>query len=324
MKLHSKVSISILFVLVLVGALVSITYANNYPSAPIHVIISSGIGGSVDTTIRALQPKIEEKLGVKLIIECNETAGGREATLEVFRAKPDGYTILASACPGIHLGQVLYDPKYDIAKMKHLAAWSGGDARAITIAIDSPYETWDDIVRASKEKTIFCGGTGVGSVSSLQSGIMSEIMGLKHEYVSYESGSLTVKAVASGEIDLGFSSQTSAIRRVQSGLVDLFATFSTEINPDYPNATPLGKEYPDAVFASSIGAFAPPDTPDEIVEKLEEAFVYAANSQEYSEFAKKAGIPYLVRNSTEWHETSIKYIKLCEDSKALIEAQMNK
>ena len=250
------------------------------------------------------------------------SSGGRQAVTRIYKAKADGYSIVASAVPGIQVGQVLYNPAYDLAKMIPVAAWIGGDMRAFTVGVDSPLKTWADVVALSKQRKLKVSGTGIGSVASLQSAILAEVVGIDHVYVPYESGGRSQAAVMSGEVDLAMTSGASAMTAVQSGNVRLIGFFGYEELKDFPGAYPISKDFPDAFFESSIGAYAPPGTPQEAIQKLSDAFVKAASNPEFLKLAENAGLSILVRDHAEWTKVSKNYLDLVVRTKDLMMAQM--
>ncbi|MGB6963778.1 MAG: tripartite tricarboxylate transporter substrate-binding protein, partial [Xanthobacteraceae bacterium] len=66
-----------------------------YPDRPIRVIVSVPAGGGVDTVTRMVTDKMRVSLGQPLIVENRAGVGGSVAAETVFKADPDGYTILA-------------------------------------------------------------------------------------------------------------------------------------------------------------------------------------------------------------------------------------
>src|SRR3990170_5604716 len=68
-----------------------------YPTRPIDLVVSSEAGGFGDLGPRILNSKLPEILGVPVVISNKPHASGAAAVEAVVRAKPDGYTLLASA-----------------------------------------------------------------------------------------------------------------------------------------------------------------------------------------------------------------------------------
>lgn len=166
----------VIFVVIMVSFLFLIPVApaqEKFPNKPIKVVITHGAGGSVDLPGRAMAQYMQKYLGIPVVCENMEGAGGRRAMEYTFsQAKPDGYTIVVSAFPSRLIGELLYNTKYKMKEFVHLGSWVGGDYRTIFVAKDSPFKTFKNVVEESKKRKINVGGGGgLGSTSSFISSI---------------------------------------------------------------------------------------------------------------------------------------------------------
>jgi len=63
-----------------------------YPSEPIKLVVPRAPGGGSDNIARLLQPGLEKKLGVPVIIDNRPDATAVLGATLVAKARPDGYT----------------------------------------------------------------------------------------------------------------------------------------------------------------------------------------------------------------------------------------
>ena len=68
-----------------------------FPTGPITFVVAFPPGGSTDVVMRAMAPKLQERLGKPVVIENRVGAGGNIAAAAIANAPPDGHTLLASA-----------------------------------------------------------------------------------------------------------------------------------------------------------------------------------------------------------------------------------
>src|SRR5262249_6463002 len=68
--------------------------APNYPSRPVHVVVSVPAGGSPDIVARLLGQWLAERLAQPFVIENRPGASAHIGTEFVVRAAPDGHTLL--------------------------------------------------------------------------------------------------------------------------------------------------------------------------------------------------------------------------------------
>jgi hypothetical protein len=83
-------------------------WADTYPSEEIRWIIYQSPGGLIDGSTRAAQPYLKQA-GFASRIEYVRGASGRIARTQLYRSKPDGYTLMTEASPEEVLGEVVYN-----------------------------------------------------------------------------------------------------------------------------------------------------------------------------------------------------------------------
>ena len=79
-----------------IAALAAPAYAQTWPSRPITLVVGYPPGGQTDFAARIVQNGISQALGQPIIIENRGGAGGNLGLEAVLRARPDGYTFMAS------------------------------------------------------------------------------------------------------------------------------------------------------------------------------------------------------------------------------------
>src|SRR3981189_1678671 len=93
-------------------------HAQSYPSRLVRFIVPFPAGGGVDLVIRAAAQELSSKWGTPVIVENRVGAGGTVGTEAVFRAAPDGYTLLATVNQTITTAPYLFKSlPYDPTKL---------------------------------------------------------------------------------------------------------------------------------------------------------------------------------------------------------------
>ena len=98
MKLSSRIVAcfrkpAIALALTLLPAAGQVTWAQDYPSRPITVIVPLVAGGGVDTVARILADRMKTTLGQPIVVENIPAAAGTVGVGRLAQAAPDGYTI---------------------------------------------------------------------------------------------------------------------------------------------------------------------------------------------------------------------------------------
>src|ERR1700680_1190663 len=71
--------------------------AETYPSRPITFVVPFAPGGLSDVPGRVLAAEMQERIGVPIVVENKSGASGVAGATAVWRAEPDGYTLLVNA-----------------------------------------------------------------------------------------------------------------------------------------------------------------------------------------------------------------------------------
>src|SRR5256885_11998914 len=75
-------------------ALASTSFAQEWPSHPITLIVPFAAGGGLDVSVRIQAERMSELLGETIVTENIGAAAGTVGSLRVAKAAPDGYTFL--------------------------------------------------------------------------------------------------------------------------------------------------------------------------------------------------------------------------------------
>lgn len=292
-----KVSVLILavsFLAALAGCSSGNYSAENYPSKNITIIVGFNPGGGVDTAVRGIQPYLQKYIGKTVMVENRPGNQGLTAMNYVGESKPDGYTLLACT-NAMTLNSMIFPEAYKLKKpaeeaMIPIYSWVNGDCNGIYVSKDSPYRTFDDLVKAAQTKGIKVGCSGVGSTDHITFITIQKTYRGKWDIVPMDSASEVVTGVLGGQLDAG-SSSPAAAGMDPSRVRMLVVTSSERISkwPDVATFVEMGK--PELNIQFVIGLMAPTGTPKEIIEKIETAMENARNDSEYLAWAEQSKQP---------------------------------
>src|SRR5215212_8226835 len=99
------------------------SWAQNYPSHPVKVVVPYAVGGSADVYGRFLAAKLSEAMGQPFVIENRPGGGAVIGTDAVAKSAPDGYTVLVMS--NTHTVNETLIPKKPYDLMRDLAPVSG-------------------------------------------------------------------------------------------------------------------------------------------------------------------------------------------------------
>ena len=83
-------------------------FAQNYPNKQVRIVVPFPAGGSADILCRLVGEKLSAAWGQPVIIDNRAGAGGNVGAEIVYRAEPDGYTLLCSPPGPLSINHNLY------------------------------------------------------------------------------------------------------------------------------------------------------------------------------------------------------------------------
>jgi len=287
----SKILIAIVLACQLTG-IVSGSAASAYPEHAIRLVVGFPAGGSSDAIARIVQPNVEKQLGQTLVIENRPGAGGAIAIGIVAKAPPDGYLIgLGGAAGlGVSLGvqeSVTYDARKDLAPVTGLAS-----VPFILAASNSLRgKTLRDIIAMAKQPNkLAIGYGGNGTLMHLTSEMFNQMADTSLELVPYRGMAPVVTDLIGGHMPLGVVDPPSAMTAIEGGLITPIAVSSAHGYPRLPG-TPTFAEQGLTGFEATgwFGIVAPAGTPQDVIVKINAAFVTALNDPAIAEQIRALG-----------------------------------
>ncbi|MCM3763860.1 tripartite tricarboxylate transporter substrate binding protein [Neobacillus niacini] len=274
---------------------------SDYPTKPITLIAPSSAGGGTDATARALTADIEKYLGQSVGVVNKPGGSGSVGMTEGANAKPDGYTVtmvFVELTMYKHLG--LSPLGHDQFKPIGLINL---DPAALTVPKDAPYDTLEEFIAYAKEHPgkVKVGNSGTGSIWHIAAESISKKADVKFNHVPFEGAAQAVTALVGGHVDAVTVSPAEVKAQLDAGKVKTLAVMSdsrSDIIPDVPTFKEAGLDV-DPV-GTWRGLTVPKDTPDDIVAKLEDAFMKAAKDEKFTKFMASSGLGIELKDSKEF------------------------
>ena len=248
--------------------------AQTYPTRPIRIVVPLPPGSNGDLMPRILGRHLATKLGQPVVIENRSGAAQNLGAEYVFRAEPDGYTLLAtpqgplvispSFVPNLPFDPSQFVPVTIMAKLPYI----------LVVHPKVPAATfWEFIAHAKANPGKLNYGTpGLGSSSHLTGEMLKLAADIQMTHVPYAGLAPAITDLLAGHTDVMTANLDSVLAQVQEGKLKGLAVTSEARAPELPNLPAMAETYPDMVSTSWFAVVAPPKTPPEIAAKLSRAF----------------------------------------------------
>ena len=247
--------------------------AQDYPVKAITIVVPLAAGGGTDLLARVIAAKLRDKFGQPVIVENRSGAAGNIGADAVFKAAPDGYTLLFTQPGPLVVNKALY-PKlaFDPDQFVPIALVSQQD---ILLAVNPkvPANTLQELIAYAKANPgkLNYGSSGAGSAPHLAAEQFNAMAGVRMVHVPYKGSGESQTATLGGQVDLTFFAFSSALRHVKAGKLRAIGVGGTKRNPQLPGVPSISEVLPGYSATSWTALVAPPGTPALVAQKLAHA-----------------------------------------------------
>jgi tripartite-type tricarboxylate transporter receptor subunit TctC len=282
-----------------------------YPSKAINIICGQ-TAGALDLGTRAALPYLSKTWGVPVNVVSKPGGNSVPAQLEVYNARPDGYTLFADGLNFCSLLPVVVkDLPFEVMDRTFIGTTMFG-LGAIIVPSNSPWKSLDELVADIKKDpgalTWSSQGPATGSDFMTRRFLISiNVDPSKTKCVTTTGGRKSAALVAGGHIDYLFASITSARPHLEAGNVRALAGQWKEGEnwlENVPSVFEAG--YPEAYSGLWIGFSGTPNMPSYIVDIWNTALKEMEKDPEYLGRVKKMGFRPMYLNPSEMKELALK------------------
>ena len=267
--------------------------AADYPDHAIRMIVPFAAGGGTDVLARIIAQNLNDKWGQPVVVENQPGASGAIGTRTVMKAPPDGYTLLMASTGALMAVSAGAggDGPFDVNKVLSPIVIGAAPPYLLVASPALPVKSTDDLIRYAREKPdgITFGSSGVGAASHLSGLLFAGMTGIKMLHVPYKGTGPAVTDLLGGRIDVMFAPGPVVDQLVQSGQLKALGVTDTVRSKFYPDVPPVADAVPGYESVGWFGLLAPPGTPREIVDRLNEVIVAAMGTQQFRDHLATLG-----------------------------------
>ena len=245
--------------------------ADGYPDRSVKIIVPFPAGGTADLLPRAVADWLSRKWNQPVIIENRTGAAGNIGAEQVYRSAPDGYTLLSSPPPPLVINENLYpklsfepakfEPIIVMAQVPNALIVNPNNIKATNLSelIEYLQKNPDKVTSATQ---------GNGTTSHLTSELFQLMAKVKLRHIPYRGSAPALQGLLAGDVDLMFDNLGVSLPLVSSGKLKLLAVASINRLPTLPEVPTITEMLPGFEAVAWYGIVAPPNTPKNIVDKI--------------------------------------------------------
>jgi tripartite-type tricarboxylate transporter receptor subunit TctC len=246
-------------------------HSDDYPSRPIHLIVTSPAGSLVDVLGRLYAGEMSARLGQPIVVDNKAGAMTQVGTDVLTHADPDGYTLMIGPSELVMLPFLKknypFDPTRDIKPVALVTtSWT-----VFAIYPGLPIKTLPEFIADAKANPgkLRYGSGGVGGALHIAVEMLKLKTGIDIIHVPYRGGEQVAADAMAGQIEMA-SLGLSTARMAEGGKLRILAQTGPQRHPLFPDVPTTAEDgLPEVRMDTWFGLIAPPKTPDAIVERLD-------------------------------------------------------
>ncbi len=287
---------------VMLGSVVSTSYA--FPDQAMTIVVPYAAGGSSDTVARAAGKYISAETKQNVVVD-NKPGGATVIGSQAVLGKPaDGYTTLLVAASFIinpHLIKLPFDVDKDFKPVALLAS----NPHVLVVNSNVPANTLPEFIEWAKgqQQEPTFSSFGNGSSGHIGFEMFKQLANINMLHVPYKGAAPSTLAVVSGEVNATLGDIGILAPHIQANKVKAIAITGEERAPLLPNV-PTFKESGIEDFSSQtwLGLWVRAETPEDRIQKLNELFNQAMQTEEMKELLSQQGLQARPTTPTEFTE----------------------
>jgi tripartite-type tricarboxylate transporter receptor subunit TctC len=265
----------------------------DYPSRPVHLIVPYTPGTGADILARLLGPKLGERWKVGVPTENKPGATGNIGADFVAKAAADGHTLLFVATSFGTTPALQKNLPYDPVKSFDPVALIATSGLVVVVHPQVPARSIKELIELAKRQPgkMHYSSPGNGGPQHLAMELVKLETGMDIVHVPYKAAAGALADVVGGHIDATVAAVQTAHPHVQSGRLRALAVMSLERSSAYPDVPTMKEQgLPDLEVETWYAAFAPANTPSQIIQKLNSDINAVLRDAQVREAIEKQGM----------------------------------
>ncbi len=257
--------------------------AQDYPTAPVHIISGFPAGTTADISARVVGARIGQILGQQFVVENRPGAASSLAAAAVARAPKDGYMLFVGSAANVINAAMNPNLPFDFTKDFAPIALLTSTPTVLVVHPELGVKSVRELVALAKARPemISFGSSGVASSTHLALELFNSLAQVKITHVPYTGSPQVVTDLLAGRIHGYFSPASTVMGHVRAGKLIALAVTDAErssIVPELPTMIEAG--IPGFESVLWFGLVAPAGTPEPIIARLSRAANEALKSDE--------------------------------------------
>jgi tripartite-type tricarboxylate transporter receptor subunit TctC len=269
------------------------TFAVEYPTKLIKIVVPFPPGGSNDVQARLIAKGLSERLGKPVVVDNRPGAGGRIGAGIAAGAAPDGHTLFFASTatlviePALHAGGG-FDPQRDFSPITIIT-----EMPMVLVASPSlPVKSVAALIALARQRPgeLTYASAGPGTTLHLAGETFKASNKLDMVHVPYKGEAMASMDVIGGQVSMMFITPVAALSNIRAGKLHALAVTGQRripALPDLQTLSEIGQNGPDQQLWFAL--LAPAKTPADVIAILHKETVAVLKSAQFTKAVEDLG-----------------------------------
>lgn len=249
-------------------AVVGAVAAADWPTRPVHFILTLGPGSGADIGARLFADRLAQRWGQPVIVD-NRPGGDGLVAINAFVGAHDDHVLLFAPSSSFTAHPFLHDSlPYQPGDLATIARVSN-TIISISVPVGLPVDSLPGLVALARAEPGKLNWAGVTGANEFMFGGWLKREGLTLTEVPYRNPVDAANDLAEGRVQVYHAALAIVRPQLEAGKIKLLAVTNTVRAPSEPN-TPTAAEagFPTVTFDGLVGLFGPPSMPLELRKRI--------------------------------------------------------
>jgi tripartite-type tricarboxylate transporter receptor subunit TctC len=272
---------------------------------PVTIVNPYPPGGMGDVLSRLMGAKMQDSLGVPVIVENKPGANGGIGTGYVARSKPDGHTLAIVPMSTVTINPWLYrDLQYqpkDLTPVMNAISLPNVLVVHPSVPANNLQELID-LVKREPDKLNYA-SMGQGSSGHMLAELFRSYAHAQIAHIPYKGSGPALQDLLGGKVQIMFENLPNVLGQIRAGKLRALGVTSAASSPQAPEIPPISSVIPGFEATIWIGYVAPAGLPRETLARLNEHLVRAIRQPDVTKAMEDRGAAVLASTPEEFSKT---------------------
>lgn len=265
------------------------SYAKEWPTRQIRIIVPFPTGGNNDITARILSKHLSTVFKKPVIVENKPGAGGAAATKLFLTSPLDDHTFIMGSANNIVFSPIMQ--KQYLTTDLNPVALLGVGSYLLVINSNLGIKTFSDFIEKTKTRKFIYSSGGLNTGSHLAMMYLSKIANIELKHIPYPGGDTSTMALVRNEVDISMNSIWNILKQhIDQGTFIPLASTNLTSEKMLPNVPTISSFFSGFQALVWFGIFARNDHQNYIIDILSTEINNILSKQLLTEHFIKEGL----------------------------------